>query len=110
MYRHDSKAQDNGAWKPAIRHRKGVTKHKLLTDKIISSIDEGVLPVHAQMPTHRDLAHALGISLQTVNLSYKKAERRGYLRGEAGRGTFVRRRGYSLFLVQANELRRPSPT
>lgn len=92
MYRHDSKGQDNGAWKPVLQHRKGVTKHKLLTDKIISDIDDGILPVHAQMPTHRDLAHALGISVQTVSLSYKEAERRGYLRGEVGRGTFVRSR------------------
>ncbi|NLS17571.1 PLP-dependent aminotransferase family protein [Rhizobium sp. P40RR-XXII] len=92
MYRHDSKDQDNGAWKPVLQHRKGVTKHKLLTDKIIADIDDGILPVHAQMPTHRDLAHALGISVQTVSLSYKEAERRGYLRGEVGRGTFVRSR------------------
>ena len=39
-----------------------------------------------RMPTHRDLAHDLGVSVQTVSISYKEAERRGYLRGEVGRG------------------------
>jgi DNA-binding transcriptional MocR family regulator len=92
MHRHDSKGQDISAWKPALPARKGATKHKLLTDKIIADIDDGVLPVHAQMPTHRELAHMLGVSVQTVSLSYKEAERRGYLRGEVGRGTFVRSR------------------
>ena len=92
MLRHDSKGQDDMSWRPVLQARKGVTKHKLLTDKIIADIDDGVLPPQAQMPTHRDLAHALGISVQTVSLSYKEAERRGYLRGEVGRGTFVRSR------------------
>ena len=49
-------------------------------------------PAHARMPTHRELARQLGVSVQTVSLSYKEAERRGYLRGEVGRGTFVRSR------------------
>ena len=38
------------------------------------------------------LARQLGVSVQTVSLSYQEAERRGYLRGEVGRGTFVRSR------------------
>uniref|UniRef100_UPI0038995800 MocR-like ectoine utilization transcription factor EhuR n=1 Tax=Microvirga roseola TaxID=2883126 RepID=UPI0038995800 len=72
--------------------RKGATKHKLLTERIIADIDADILPAHARMPTHRDLARQLGVSVQTVSLSYKEAERRGYLRGEVGRGTFVRSR------------------
>jgi DNA-binding transcriptional MocR family regulator len=44
------------------------------------------------MPTHRDLARLLQLSVQTVSQSYKEAERLGYLRGEVGRGTFVRSR------------------
>ncbi|MBZ6076651.1 PLP-dependent aminotransferase family protein [Microvirga sp. WGZ8] len=72
--------------------RKGATKHKILTERIIADIDANVLPPRARMPTHRDLARKLGVSVQTVSLSYKEAERRGYLRGEVGRGTFVRSR------------------
>jgi DNA-binding transcriptional MocR family regulator len=79
-------------WRPTLVKRKGVTKHKLLTERIIADIDAEILPAHARMPTHRDLARQLGVSVQTVSLSYQEAERRGYLRGEVGRGTFVRSR------------------
>ncbi|WP_262028974.1 PLP-dependent aminotransferase family protein [Microvirga sp. Mcv34] len=79
-------------WYPSLTKRKGVTKHKLLTERIIADIDADILPAHARMPTHRDLARRLGVSVQTVSLSYQEAERRGYLRGEVGRGTFVRSR------------------
>src|SRR5690348_9259164 len=79
-------------WQPTLAKRRGATKHKLLTERIIADIDSEVLPAHARMPTHRDLARQLGVSVQTVSLSYKEAERQGYLRGEVGRGTFVRSR------------------
>jgi len=78
------------AWRPMLSRRKGATKHKLLTDRIIADIAAEVLKPGERMPTHRDLAHELGVSVQTVSISYKEAERRGYLRGEVGRGTFVR--------------------
>jgi DNA-binding transcriptional MocR family regulator len=79
-------------WRPTLSRRKGATKHKLLTDRIIADIIADVLRPGARMPTHRDLARDLGVSVQTVSISYKEAERRGYLRGEVGRGTFVRSR------------------
>ncbi|MGG2478949.1 GntR family transcriptional regulator, partial [Rhizobium sp. BR5] len=68
------------------------TKHSALTERIIADIDAGVLKPMDRMPTHRDLARELGLSVQTVSLSYKEAERRGYLSGEIGRGTFVKTR------------------
>ena len=46
----------------------------------------------SRLPTHRELARQLGISVQTVSIGYREAERRGYLRSEVGRGTFVRNR------------------
>ncbi|MXQ13155.1 PLP-dependent aminotransferase family protein [Microvirga makkahensis] len=79
-------------WNPTLIKRRGITKHKLLTERIIADIEAEILPAHARMPTHRDLARRLGVSVQTVSLSYKEAERSGYLRGEVGRGTFVRSR------------------
>jgi len=72
-----------------LEMRKGVTKHRLLTEKIVDDIEKGILQPAMRMPTHRDLAHKLGLSVQTVSISYKEAERRGYLRGEVGRGTYV---------------------
>jgi len=79
-------------WQPVLARRRGATKHKLLTDRIIADIDAGVLRPGTRMPTHRHLAHDLGVSVQTVSISYKEAERLGYLKGEIGRGTFVRNR------------------
>lgn len=76
-------------WQPVLEKRKGITKHRLLTEKIVEDIDRGILQPAMRMPTHRDLAHRLGLSVQTVSISYKEAERRGYLRGEVGRGTYV---------------------
>ncbi|MEQ1956620.1 PLP-dependent aminotransferase family protein [Mesorhizobium sp. CN2-181] len=79
-------------WIPAFVRKKGSTKHAALTEQIIADIDSGVLKPLDRMPTHRDLARALSLSVQTVSLSYKEAERLGYLSGEIGRGTFVRAR------------------
>ncbi|WP_273785097.1 PLP-dependent aminotransferase family protein [Brucella intermedia] len=76
-------------WEPMLEMRKGVTKHRLLTEKIVDDIEKGILQPAMRMPTHRDLAHKLGLSVQTISISYKEAERRGYLRGEVGRGTYV---------------------
>lgn len=81
-----------GSWLPDLVRRSGVRKHTLLTDQIIADIQSGVLAPRARMPTHRELAQRLGVSVQTVSFSYKAAERLGYLRGEVGRGTFVRSR------------------
>ncbi len=80
------------AWKPVLIKQKGETKHAALTGCIITDIESGVLKPMDRMPTHRDLAHELGLSIQTVSLAYKEAERLGYLSGEIGRGTFVKAR------------------
>jgi DNA-binding transcriptional MocR family regulator len=79
-------------WRPSAFSPEGTTKQKALTESIIADIETGVLPANAQMPTHRELASRLGLAVQTVSLGYKEAERLGYLRGEVGRGTFVRNR------------------
>lgn len=80
------------AWLPTLAKQKGETKHAALTERIIADIDAGVLKPMDRMPTHRDLARELELSVQTVSLSYKEAERLGYLSGEIGRGTFVKAR------------------
>lgn len=90
---HGERIREVGAtWSPELPKRRGVTKHKLLTERIIADIEAEILPPRARMPTHRELARRLGVSVQTVSISYKEAERLGYLSGEVGRGTFVRSR------------------
>lgn len=80
-------------WTPQLGGgRSRETKHKRLTEAIVADIERGALPVGTRLPPHRDLAYRLGCSVQTVSVSYKEAERRGYLRSEVGRGTFVKSR------------------
>ncbi|MBB3660641.1 DNA-binding transcriptional MocR family regulator [Rhizobium sp. BK650] len=89
---HPTTATKPVVWRPALAKQKGETKHAALTGRIIADIDAGVLKPMDRMPTHRDLARELGLSVQTISLSYKEAERLGYLSGEIGRGTFVKAR------------------
>src|SRR5262245_8190035 len=43
-----------------------------------------------RLPTHRDLARALGVNVVTITRAYAEAARRGLVEGHVGRGTFVR--------------------
>ncbi|MEO1082677.1 MAG: PLP-dependent aminotransferase family protein, partial [Acidobacteriota bacterium] len=43
-----------------------------------------------RLPTHRELAKKLGVTVGTVSRGYAEAEQRGLIAGEVGRGTFVR--------------------
>src|SRR3954453_22718796 len=76
-------------WLPvlSLQQRGGIrhsTKHKALTEAIIADIDAGRLARGDRLPTHRELALRLGVSVQTVSASYKEVERQGYLRSEVG--------------------------
>jgi DNA-binding transcriptional MocR family regulator len=77
-------------WKPELSSRKG-PKHLAIVDAIREAVETGALPPGSRLPPQRELAYALGLSLGTVTRAYMGAERRGYLRGEVGRGTFVHR-------------------
>ncbi|AUG51771.1 PLP-dependent aminotransferase family protein [Thalassospira marina] len=67
-------------------------KYKALVEAIITDIESGRLRHDVRMPTHRDLAYHLKVSVQTVSAAYKEVERQGYLRSERRRGTFVQAR------------------
>ncbi len=53
---------------------------------LVSDASEGRLRPGDRLPTHRQLARRLGVSIGTVTRAYVEAERRGVI----GRGTFVR--------------------
>ncbi|WP_081163180.1 PLP-dependent aminotransferase family protein [Ensifer aridi] len=55
-------------------------------------IAEGRLADCDRLPTQRDLARELGLSVGTVSKAYHKAEQRGMVSSHIGQGTFVRRR------------------
>ena len=52
-------------------------------------IQIGLLTPGTRLPTQRDLAFRLGISVGSVTRAYAEAERRGLLSAHVGRGTFV---------------------
>nr|WP_217807982.1 PLP-dependent aminotransferase family protein [Oceanibacterium hippocampi] len=61
-----------------------------LVEQFGRAIAEGLLQEGERLPTHRQLAYELGISVQTVSRAYEELMRRGLASGEVGRGTFVR--------------------
>lgn len=67
----------------------GSPKYRALADAIALGVTEGALPPGQALPTQRDLAAALGVTVGTVTRGYAEAARRGLILGVTGRGTFV---------------------
>ncbi len=67
-------------------------RYRAIADAIERDVASGALPDGAQLPTHRELADQLHVTVGTVTRGYAEAERRGLTVGEVGRGTFVRAR------------------
>ncbi|MDZ5647557.1 PLP-dependent aminotransferase family protein [Nitrospirillum sp. BR 11828] len=76
-------------WLPDISQRPG-PRYRAIAAALRDDIDSGALPIGAKLPTHRDLAWRLGVTVGTVTRAYAEAERGGLIGGEVGRGTFVR--------------------
>ncbi|PWC33852.1 PLP-dependent aminotransferase family protein [Azospirillum sp. TSO35-2] len=75
-------------WTPNLEGRPGPL-YRVIADALADDIADGVLPVGVRLPTHRDLAFRLGVTVGTVTRAYTEAEKRGLIGGEVGRGTFV---------------------
>lgn len=75
-------------WQPTI-DTEASPRYVAIADAIERDIKRGSLEPGAKLPTHRDLADLLGVTVGTVTRGYAEAARRGLLRGETGRGTFV---------------------
>ena len=58
---------------------------KALSEDIVS----GKLPSGYRLPPQRELAHKIGVALGTVTKAYIEAEKRGLIRSEGRRGTFI---------------------
>ena len=76
-------------WAPNLDERTG-PRYVAIADALAQDVRDGVLPPGTQLPTHRGLAHDLGVTVGTVSRAYAEAERRGLVRGRVGSGTFVR--------------------
>lgn len=80
------------SWLPDLAGRSGPL-YLQIVEAIGEAVAAGRLAARDRLPTQRDLAHALGLSLNTVTRAYAEATRRGFLDGAVGRGTFVRATG-----------------
>ncbi len=94
-------------WQPDLSGRRG-PKFRQISDAIGESVSEGGLPTGTRLPPQRDLAYLLGVSLNTVTRAYADAVKRGFVRGEVGRGTYVRDAGPLATEVETTGLTRPS--
>ncbi|MEE4376987.1 MAG: PLP-dependent aminotransferase family protein [Candidatus Competibacteraceae bacterium] len=77
-------------WQPTLENTTK-PRYVALADTLADDIKEGRLLPGNRLPTHRDLAEHLGVTVGTVSRAYSEAERRGLIQGEIGRGTFVRK-------------------
>ena len=75
-------------WIPEIKNTDG-PRYQAIVDALEQAIQAKQVFPGQQLPTQRELAYQLGISVQTVARAYAEAERRGLTTGEIGRGTFV---------------------
>jgi DNA-binding transcriptional MocR family regulator len=75
-------------WTPILEGLEGPL-YLAIANQIKEAIERGELSPGTRLPTQRDLATQLGISIHTVSQAYAEAERRGLVTGEIGRGTFV---------------------
>ncbi|MFV0347064.1 MAG: PLP-dependent aminotransferase family protein [Halodesulfovibrio sp.] len=73
----------------AEAHASAKPRYLAIADAVESAIRTGILLPDAPLPTQREVAELLGVTVGTVTRGYAEAARRGLVRGETGRGTFV---------------------
>lgn len=67
----------------------GDTKYMRIMHAIEQGVERGILTAGEALPTQRDLAEALRVTVGTVSRGYAEAVQRGLIIGVTGRGTFV---------------------
>jgi GntR family transcriptional regulator/MocR family aminotransferase len=67
----------------------GMSRHQAISAAFEQGIIDGRIAPGSRLPTVRSLSSQLGVSGATVAAAYKLLSRRGWTRGEVGRGTFV---------------------
>ena len=77
-------------WMPRLEGREG-PRYRAIVEALAEDLAAGSLRHGDRMPTHRELADRLGVTVGTVSRAYGEAARRGLVSGEVGRGTFVLR-------------------
>jgi DNA-binding transcriptional MocR family regulator len=76
-------------WTPDLTGHRG-PRYRAIAEALAQDVRRGALAAGTRLPTHRDLAWRLKVTVGTVSRAYAEAERAGFIAGEVGRGTFVR--------------------
>ena len=93
-------------WTPDLRQRSG-PRYLAIAEALADDAGGGRLRPGTRLPTHRDLADRLGVTVGTVTRAYAEATRRGLVSGEVGRGTFLRAPARPAALPARRARRRP---
>lgn len=64
-------------------------KYLDIAQALAEAIRQGELPPGTRLPPHRQLAEALGVSVQTVSRAYAQAEKMSLVQARVGSGTWV---------------------
>ncbi|MCA8967750.1 MAG: winged helix-turn-helix transcriptional regulator, partial [Planctomycetes bacterium] len=75
-------------WTPDLADRPG-PRYVAIADALADDVAGGRLAAGTRLPTHRELAERLGVTVGTITRAYAEAQRRGLVSGEVGRGSFV---------------------
>ena len=76
------------SWRPQVT-RGTRPLYEALADAVAEDVRAGRLLPGDRLPTQRELAVLLGVTVPTVTRGYSLAARRGWVSGQVGRGTFV---------------------
>ncbi|MEG2173465.1 MAG: PLP-dependent aminotransferase family protein [Desulfovibrionaceae bacterium] len=78
------------------------TKYMGIMHAIEQGIEQGILTAGEALPTQRELAEALQVTVGTVSRGYAEAVQRGLIVGVTGRGTFVAARRDDVDVLRAS--------
>jgi len=75
-------------WQPDLSGFDG-PRYQAIAEAIAADLRQGRLKAGERLPTHRELAYRLGVTVGTVTRGYAEAQRRGLVAGHVGRGSFL---------------------
>jgi DNA-binding transcriptional MocR family regulator len=76
-------------WSPQLNETRPGPLHRRIALVLAQDVENGRLAFGDRLPTHRELAQQLGVSVNTVTKAYATAARDGLIVRRTGRGTFV---------------------
>lgn len=82
--------EENTGLRIQISYQSSKPLYEQIQESIRESILKGALPDHAALPSVRQLARDLNVSMITTKRAYAELEREGLLYTVSGKGSFVR--------------------